>query len=220
MKGYRPIAIEKIIWKLYQSIITIRMQNYVTNLNILSINQYASKKRVGAEDCLVSSSTITHNQSQRGILSHLATFDSSDACDSQNELIIYDKFRYHAGFDDKGSTMIQSLLIGRKSKSIVNGIHSTIINAISGPCQGSPPAAILRCIEKKSMIKDEKQKVIGKIQPFGFMDDVSIMTHFTVNFPCINKQNVKQIVIPNQILQQMVYLMQNTINTMPSYLFT
>ena len=212
---------------MYQSIITSRIQTYIANLNILSIHQYASKKGVSAEDCLISMSTTIYHQIQRGLLAHITTFDSSDAYDSRYQPIIYDKFRYHAGFNEEGITMIKSLLMGRTSKCIINGEHSTIIDAQSGPYQGSPPAAIIWCayinpllihIEKKSILRDADQTVIGKIQPHGYMDDINV-TLIMRNYPYMRTNNKrKRMIIPKKVITNMLKIMQNTIDTITYYL--
>ena len=46
VKGYRPLAVEKILWKLYQMIINAKMQKYLYQMKIISIHQHAGKKAV------------------------------------------------------------------------------------------------------------------------------------------------------------------------------
>ena len=107
-------------------IINNRLQQYLTHLGIISQHQYAGKKGVGSEDCIISFTSNVYEQLKQQYTVHDASFDSSDAFDSQQILIIYDKFKYHAGFDERGITMLKLLLIGRKSKCIIDGISSTI----------------------------------------------------------------------------------------------
>ena len=191
IKGYRPLAVEKILWKLYQMIINTKIQKYLHQMNIISIHQYAGKKGVGAEDCIMALCTDIAEQHINGIPTNLATFDSSDAYDAQHQMIIYDKFRYHAGFDMKGLIMVKSLLVGRKSMCITNGAKSDIIETLSGPYQGSPPASTIWCvyinpllkhIEHKMNIKHLNNITIAKIKPFVYMDDITIITTIIQKF--------------------------------------
>ena len=145
VKGLRPLSIEKVVWKLYQMIITQRINEYVANLGILSKYQYAGKKGSGSEDCLIDFSQSVYQQLLYNPV-HAISIDSSDAYDSQDLLIINDKFRYHAGFKDDGLIMVHSLLNGRKSICRVNNVLSEEIDTISGPYQGEPPAAIIWCV--------------------------------------------------------------------------
>ena len=96
------------------------------------------------------------------------------------------------------------------------------METMSRPYQGSPPVVIIWCvyinplllhIENKSALKDKQQKIIGKMQPFGYMDDISNATSLKYNYTYNLYQNQKQVKIPKHILQRMVKLKQNTINT-------
>ena len=227
IKGYRPLAVEKIIWKLYQIIINNKIQKYLHQLRIISIHQYAGKKGVGSEDCIMALSTSISNQHLNGIPTHIATFDSSDAYDAQHQLIIYDKFKHHAGFDNRGIIMLKSLIIGRRSLCMVNGIKSHTIETRSGPYQGSPPASTIWCvyinpllcyIQQKMHITNNKNMTIAKIQPFAYMDDITVITYIMKQFGTKYINNKQFPNVPIQTQQQINNCLQQTINTISWYL--
>ena len=227
IKGYRPLAVEKVIWKLYQTIINNKIQKYLHQMHIISIHQYAGKKGVGSEDCIMAIATSISNQHLNGIPTQLATFDSSDAYDAQHQLIIYDKFKYHAGFDKRAITMLKSLLIGRKSLCIVNGIKSSTIETQSGPYQGSPPASTIWCvyinpllcyIQQKMYITNQMDITIAKIQPFAYMDDITIITYILEKYGIKYINNQPFTNIPYTTQQLITDCMQQTINTISWYL--
>ena len=62
IKGYRPLSVEKVICKIYQSIINNKIQRYLTKMNVLSHTQHAGKKRTGAEDCIKAMANTIHTQ--------------------------------------------------------------------------------------------------------------------------------------------------------------
>ena len=122
--------------------------------------------------------------------------------------------------------MVQSLLIGRKSKCIINGIHSNIIRTISGPYQGSPPAAriwcvyfnpLLRYIENKCILRDTQSNIIANIRSFGYMDDLTIITNIIKQYPInvIQGKSIKQLPKHNQ--QQLITLFQNAVDAVTYY---
>ena len=120
---------------------------------------------------------------------------------------------------------IKSLLIGRKLKCIVNGSRSNIDTIRSYKehhqlyymvCVYINP--LLIHVEKEEILKDQQQNIIGKIQPFGYMDDITIATCIMKKYPYTKTATGTQISIPITIQWQMIQLMQNTINTITYYL--
>ena len=226
IKTRRPLSVEKILLKLYQSIINHRINQHLYSNKILSIYQYACKKGVGAEDCIISITDHVHHQLMKCIPSTLATFDCGDAYDAQQQLFIYDKFRCHAGFDDESIIMLQSLLIGRKSKCILNGMHSNAMNIISGPYQGASPTAttwgvyfkpLLMHIEKNCIIFDSHESIIAAIKPHVYMDDLSIVTNILKEYPTITINGRKTQQIPKHVQHSIDELIQYTIDIMTLY---
>ena len=59
-------------------------------MNISSVHQHAAKKEVGSEDCVIPLTTEISTQFINGILIELATFDSSEAYDAQQQILIRD----------------------------------------------------------------------------------------------------------------------------------
>ena len=172
IKGYRPSFMEKVPCKLDQMILNQRIQTYLMNLKILSKHQHAEKNGVGSEDCLIAFTKTIHAQIQTYQPTHVAGFDSSDAYDSQLHLIIYDKFKYNAGFDRKANVMVKSLITGRKSKCIINGTQSELVPTKSGPLRGCHNMvciyqSVIGHTEKKSIIKNRQHHEIAKIIAFG-----------------------------------------------------
>ena len=181
VKGLRPISIENIIWKLYQMMVESRIARYVTNLGIISQNQFASKKGSSAEDCLIDIVMSIDEAIKNHQPVHAAGFDSSDAYDSMMELILDDKLKYHAGMNDKGVIMVKSLSIDRTSRCLINGTKSSLMKTQSGPFQGAPPSGLLWIIYINPLIlridKFSKNKFV-KIGIKSFMDDITIFTMF------------------------------------------
>ena len=162
-----------------------------------------------------------HNQLIKYFPVKLSTFDCSDAYDAQKQMIIFDKFKYHASFDNESVIMVQSLLPGRKSKCIINGMHSGLENTLSRPYQGSPPAAVIWCvysspllkhIEKKCVLQDPCSNIIANIKTFGYMADLTIIMNIIQNYPFIdiNGRWIKK--IPKH-----VHLFQQTVDTVTFY---
>ena len=105
-------------------------------------------------------------------------------------------------------------------------MHSNITNTISGPDQGSPPAAVIWCIyfnpllchiEKKGILRDSESNIIAKIRPFGYMDDLTIITEIIKKYPVIHNEGKVLQNIPGHIQQSIVQLIQETINDVTNY---
>ena len=213
VKGLRPISIENIIWKLYQMMVEYRIARYVTNLGIISKNQFASKKGSSSEDCLIDIVTSIDEALNKHQPVHMAGFDSSDAYDSMMDLILEDKFKYHAGFNGKGVVMVKSLLKDRTSRCMINGTKSSLIRTQSGPFQGAPPSGLLWIIYINPLImkidKCSKNHVV-KIQIKSFMDDITIFTQFLTTY--LKNQ------IPSSVQFMAGKLFQESINFIVYYL--
>ena len=160
VKGLRPLSIEKILWKIYQMLVDYRCKIYITNLKIINLQQFASKKGCNSEDCLINLTLNINKSIEDNQPVHIASIDSSEAYDSMDKILIYDKLKYNLGFNKKGIIMYRSILEGRTSITIINGIQSESIYTLSGPYQGAPPSSTLWCIYINPLMQHIEREMV------------------------------------------------------------
>lgn len=119
--------------------------------------------------------------------------------------------------------MIRSILKGRKSICIVNGVKSNVTDTLSGPYQGAPPSAtiwrvtvnpLLISIERDDVLyrSETNKTIIGRIIPFCLMDDINVITkwyRFEYN---------KTRLISRDNQKRMTQLLQKAMNKIERYL--
>ena len=221
LKSLRPVSRQKVIWKWFEMAIDHRGLQYLENLNILHPDQYAAQKACGSEDCLIDLCMDIQQILQTQPV-HMSIFDSSDAFDSIKLKILYDKLRYHCGFNDHAVTMFKSILENRKSITIVNGTQSDPIPTLSGPYQGSYASDTCWVVYINPLLHYINDQMIttvnnnGKIQMKtkvnikSFMDDLKIYTKIFTSSTFKN--------IPMKHQNDMITNFQKAINQIKSYL--
>ena len=68
-------------------------------------------------------------------------------------------------------------------------------------------------IEKKVTIQDSSANIIAKMQPFTFMDDITMITKLMRYHQCTDYNNHQLMLMPNNVQQSIVNLMQRVIDT-------
>ena len=113
------------------------MLEYLQVVGVVQVEQFAEKKGVLSEDML----TLMEMDVQwmiEWLSVHFATFENSDAFDSMRSGILRNRLRRHLGLDDRAIRLVMTVLGGRMSVAMVNGVLSNVRKTNEGPHQGCP----------------------------------------------------------------------------------
>eukprot|EP01083_Nonionella_stella_P081018 222953_1 len=190
IKSFRPVSLQEVLWKLYESIINNRVTVYLISMTIIVNIQCGGRKAIGSEDAV---QYITHTIQTISRFTPIKScaIDESDAYDSMNDGIVEDRYRFHCGINDDGIIMIRSVYKDRKSYTTVNGSRSDICDTLSGPYQGAPMSQTTWIVYLNPiliwLLRQQRQSSCGmyifRIATVALIDDITILHWIQRNYP-------------------------------------
>ena len=122
VNNYRPIALISNYAKIFETIILIRLQKFLTDNNILNENQFGFTKNKGTDDALTHITNLIYSNIDQD-KSVIATFlDLAKAFDTVQHPILLQKL-YRHGIRGLSYNLFKTYLSNRKQRVRVNGVY-------------------------------------------------------------------------------------------------
>lgn len=204
--NYRPIAINSIISKIFESLINNRIQDFFDKHNIIAQNQFGFKKNTSTSDALLYITNII-TQSINENKNTIAIFlDISKAFDSINHKILIKKL-YKYGIRGYILEWIESYLDNRSQITYHKSYSSKILKIKQGIPQGSILSSLLfnvfindYCLMESEALKvnyaDDSALVYINLNKINNLNNINkdlkkIHYWFTINKMKINQNKTK-----------------------------
>ena len=134
--NYRPISVTPTISRIFEKIISIQMQSYILDNNLLYELQSGFRSSYSTETALLDLTNEWTFNIDRKLVNGVIFLDLKKAFDTVDHNILISKLRYY-GFSDPTINWFQSYLEGRTQKCFVNGVTSDFLPISHGVPQGT-----------------------------------------------------------------------------------
>lgn len=134
--NYRPISVTSALSKIYESILSQQINEYLLKNNILNKTQFGFQKGKSANDALNYFTEHIRRELDNNNSIHAAFLDLSKAFDSINHNILQKKLE-EIGFSHSAKSLIKNYLSGRQQRVNVNGTFSSWSETYQGVPQGT-----------------------------------------------------------------------------------
>ncbi|MCW4309234.1 MAG: reverse transcriptase domain-containing protein [Candidatus Thiodiazotropha endolucinida] len=172
--NYRPISLTCILCKTMEHIIASNLTRHFEEHNILYDLQHGFRERRSCETQLIQLVEDLARSLTQGKQTDLILLDFSKAFDKVNHLKLLYKLQMH-GVQGKAHNWIQSFLMGRSQRVVLEGECSDEVPVSSGVPQGSVLGPILFLL----YINDLPDNVQSQVRLFA--DDTAV--YLTINGP-------------------------------------
>ena len=136
VSDYRPISITPVLSKVFEKVISSRLQRYSEEGSFLPPSQYAYRKGLGTCDALLHISQVGQSALERGSEVLLVQLDFSAAFDMVNHLGLLYRLQL-VGVGGRFLRVLQQFLCGRSQRVVLGGESSNSVPVTSGVPQGS-----------------------------------------------------------------------------------
>ena len=143
VESYRPIALTPIISRIFEKLLSKRLQSYLVKAKLLQ-NHFGFIKSIGTADAITNLlDSISNNFKHRNGHTHGVFLDFSAAFDTVNRDILRNKLKNEYGISGQFFDIISSFLTDRKYAVKINNYTSEWRESKYGVPQGSPLSPIL-----------------------------------------------------------------------------
>ena len=134
--NYRPVSLTCISSKIMEHIITSRIMNHASDMNILYNLQHGFRSKLSCETQLIEFVDDLVNNMSKGVQTDVIVMDFSKAFDKVCHRRLLHKLRRY-GIDGRTGSWIEAFLSNRSQRVVVGGESSEMVAVQSGVPQGS-----------------------------------------------------------------------------------
>lgn len=169
-EDYRPISITPVLSKVYESLVSDRLNRFMEKENLFPQHQYAYRKCLGTCDALLDICCSCQSALDAGSESIVLSIDFSAAFDRVSHVGLLHKLQA-AGVGGSLLVLIGNFLSGRSQRVIVDGVRSAAVQVVSGVPQGSVLGPLLFSLYTSDLSADLNNVLVG------YADDSTLVAH-------------------------------------------
>lgn len=174
--SYRPIALENTLAKVLEKIVATRLAESAETYQLLPWNQMGARKQRSTMSALhlLNASVSTAWKARPGCVVSMLSLDLSGAFDNvSHRRLLY--ILYYKGYPLWIRRIVESFLIGRRTRISFIGYEGEWTTTETGIPQGSPLSPILFLFFISELL-EIYQRVDSDTLAFGFVDDTNLIT--------------------------------------------
>ena len=170
--NYRPISILNDINKIFENLISQRVNSYLEKYNVPSNRQYDFRRHISTQEACIDLVSLLLESFTFKKFALCIFIDFSKAFDSVDHKILLMKMEKY-GFRGNILNLFRSCLTGRKQYVVIDGVKSNIITLTAGIPQGSTLGPTLFNL----FVNDIAYLQMGNISLFQWADDTSFVSN-------------------------------------------
>ena len=182
--NYRPISLLSNVSKIFERVMSNRLENYLNSNSILYEHQYGFRKKYSTEHAILSITEKIKTNLDRNIFACGVFVDLEKAFDTVNHKILLAKLD-HLGINCSSNKWLTSYLSNRSQCVTVNGVNSEYLPINCGVPQGSILGPLLFSIYINDMNKAFSHSTV-----YHFADDTNLL--YSNKNPKIIKKKMNQ----------------------------